>query len=145
MEEEQFFPFIGVEDDYVYQSNKELPLFEEFAYNFEINDFIFDEKGEIKILQGVEALKIWIKKALLTDRFVHEIYSWDYGTELVTLVGQKFSQGFTESEAFRYVTEALLTNPYIENVTNNGIKFDGDNLTINIIVETIYGEVNISV
>lgn len=142
---EDFFPFVGVESDYTAAQDTELPLFQELAYDFNTNDFIFESTGEIKVLTGIEALKVWIYKAILADRFVYEIYSWDYGTELINLVGQKFSQGLTESEAFRYVREALEINPYIIEVKNNGVSFKGDVLTINVIVSTVYGEVAISV
>ena len=144
--EETFFPFIGVPSDYVSEIQTELPLLYEYAYDFDTNDFIIDPStNDIKVVTGLKALEVWIYKAILTDRFEYPIYSWDYGTELTDLIGQKFSKGLTESEAFRFIKEALMINPYINDVNNLGIVFDGDTVTIKISVTSVYGEVKIDV
>ena len=139
---DSFYPFIGSPEDYEFEVSNELPLLKELAFDFESGEFIIDEvSGDIKVVTGKEALRIWIYKAIFTNRYVHEVYSWDYGTELATLIGQRFSRGLTESEAFRFISEALLINPYIDDVINNKITFSGDILHINITVISRYGEV----
>lgn len=144
--EETFFPFVGVPSDYISEIQTELPLLREYAYNFETNDFIVDPvTNDLVVVTGIDALEVWIYKAILTDRFEYHIYSWDYGTELTDLVGQKFSKGLTESEAFRYIKEALMINPYINDVDNLGVTFDGDTVTIKIAVDSVYGGVKINV
>lgn len=141
-----FFPFTGSEEDYKYSPRKDLPLFKELAYDFKKNDFIIDKRtNDIKVLEGKEALEVWVYKAILTNRYEHEIYSWSYGTELINLIGQKFSRGLTESEAFRYIKEALMINPYITDVINKDISFINDVVNIKILVDSIYGEVLVSV
>nr|DAS11233.1 MAG TPA: Protein of unknown function (DUF2634) [Caudoviricetes sp.] len=145
-EKKDIFPFIGVPEDYNYIPESELPPLKELAYDFERDDFIIDEDTkEFKVVEGAEALKVWIYMAIKTIRFNHEIYSWDYGTELNSLIGQKFSRGLTESEAFRFIKEALLINPYINDVENRGITFTGDDLHIRIKVKSIYGGIDIDV
>ena len=141
-----FFPFIGVPSDYVSNIQIELPLLHEYAYDFKNNDFIIDpETNDLMVLTGAKALEVWIYKAILTDRFEYPIYSWDYGTELTDLVGQKFSKGLTEAEAFRYIKEALMINPYINDVDNLGVEFNGDTVNIKTSVDSVYGEVKIDV
>lgn len=141
-----FFPFVGVPSDYTSDIHTDLPLLREYAYDFKTNDFIIDPStNDIKVVTGLKALEVWIYKAILTDRFEYPIYSWDYGTELTDLIGQKFSKGLTESEAFRFIKEALMINPYINDVNNLGIAFDGDTVTIQISVTSVYGEVKIDV
>lgn len=141
-----FFPFVGVPSDYTSDIHTDLPLLREYAYDFKTNDFIIDPStNDIKVVTGMKALEVWIYKAILTDRFEYPIYSWDYGTELTDLIGQKFSKGLTESEAFRFIKEALMINPYINDVNNLGIVFDGDTVTIKISVTSVYGEVKIDV
>lgn len=143
---DSFYPFMGNPGDYNYQVATELPKLKEFAYDFDVSDFIIDEKTkDIKVVEGKEALKVWIHKAILTNRFEHEVFSWDYGTELITLIGQKFSRGLTESEAFRYIKEALMINPYITDISNRSVSFSDDIVTINISVDSVYGEVAINV
>lgn len=145
MVDNNFFPFIGTESDYIPETNNELPLYREFAWDFNKDDFIKDASGDFKIVEGKEALQVWIYHALHTNRYEHEIFSWDYGTELITLVGQRFTKGLTESEAFRYIKEALLVNEYLLSVKKNSIIFDGDVLHIDITVKTVYGEVHLVV
>lgn len=146
MAESNFFPFVGVESDYVANENTELPLFKELAWDFDKDRFIIDsETKNFKVLEGKKALEVWIYHAIKTVRYEHEIYSWDYGTEIVNLIGQKFTKGLTESEAFRYIKEALMINSYILDVRKNDITLEGDRLKINITVDTVYGEVDIFV
>lgn len=140
-----FYPFVGVASDYEFGVSKELPLLKEFQWDFETNNFIVDENGNFKVVEGKKALEVWIYKTLLTNRYEHEIYSWDYGTELIKLVGQKFTRGLTESEAFRFVKEALMINPYINDVINKGVSFIDDTVNISIYVDSVYGEVQIDV
>lgn len=142
---DNFFPFIGDADDYKIEVDNKLPELKELAWDFKNDDYIITDNGEFKIVKEKEALKVWVYMCLKTSRYEHIIYSEDYGTELMDLVGQKFTKGLTESEGFRYVKEALEINPYINNIKNNGVYFNGDTVNINIIIDSVYGEVNMVV
>lgn len=96
------FPFIGVPEDYILPKTEELPIFREVAWDFEKDEPIL-EKGDFKIIEKKEALKVWIYKCIKTNRYEHEIYSLEYGTELSELIGQKYTKGLTESEASRFI------------------------------------------
>ena len=125
------FPFITYEENTV--ENNPLPLYKEIG------------KG-LKIVEGNEAIKIWIYKALQTPRYQYEIYTWDYGSELLSLIGKAYTKGLTQAEASRYIKEALLINPYILDVNVISTSFDGDVLSANVRVKTIYdGEVIVNV
>ncbi|HBF2360861.1 TPA: DUF2634 domain-containing protein [Clostridioides difficile] len=137
------FPFIGVPEDYILPKTEELPIFREVAWDFEKDEPIL-EKGDFKI-EKKEALKVWIYKCIKTNRYEHEIYSLEYGTELSELIGQKYTKGLTESEASRFIKEALLINPYILEVNVKSANFNRDILSANVKVSTIYGEVEINV
>ena len=142
--DKEFFPFVGTEKDYIISTNTALPTFKEYAYDFKNERYITDKKtNDLIIIEGKKALEVWMYHAIKTIRYEHEIYSWDYGTEIVDLVGQKFTKGLTESEAFRYIKEALLINPYILEVKNKGITFNGDTLKVSIKVDTIYGLIDL--
>ena len=80
---------------------------------------------------------------LHTTRFRHEIYSRAYGTELENLIGQPYTEALKQSEAQRYVREALEINPYISAVEDVGVDFDDGRLSISCTVRTIYGEVRL--
>lgn len=138
------FPFIGVPADYISPKTEELKLFREVAWNFEKDEPII-ENGDFKIVEGNEAIKVWVYKCIKTNRYEHEVYSWDYGTELSELIGQKYSKGLTESEASRYIKESLLVNPYILDVNVANTRFTDDLLSVDIVINTIYGEVEVNV
>ncbi|MCC0627418.1 DUF2634 domain-containing protein [Clostridioides sp. ES-S-0108-01] len=138
------FPFIGVPEDYILPKTEELQIFREVAWNFEKDEPIL-EKGDFKIVECNEAIKIWVYKCIKTNKYEHEIYSWDYGTELSELIGQKYSKELAESEASRYIKESLLVNPYILDVNVENTKFTDNLLSVDIQISTIYGEVEVNV
>nr|DAT66185.1 MAG TPA: Protein of unknown function (DUF2634) [Caudoviricetes sp.] len=131
------FPNLVSIDD-INNTNK-LPLFEEWAYDFEKNEFKVRNGTYYKVYAN-EALKIWIYKALKTARYRYQAYSFEFGTELESLVGLSTNKDVIESEAKRYITETLLCNPYILAVTD--FKFDskGSIEDVEFRVKTIYGE-----
>ena len=111
----------------------------EYAFNFEEGKLIG------KVLEGKEALKVWIYKALLTTRDTYPIYTWDYGQDLDELIGRGYEKGFIESEVERRIKECLLVNEKIKGCNNFEISLLNDNLQVSFTVETIYGEVAINV
>ncbi len=121
-----------------------LPLFQEYAWDFERNSFIY-EFGKKKIVAGNEAIKVWIMKTLRTERFRYRAYFDDYGGELEQFIGTVPNDTSQGSIVFRYVQEALLVNPYITAVTSVSVNQIHKQLTLNISVETVYGEEMIGV
>ena len=114
-------------------------LYKEVAWDFEKDNPILENK-EFKIVEGNEAIKVWVYKALLTPRYQHSIYSWDYGSELLSLIGKAYTPELTKSEAKRYIKEALEINPYILEVDVIDMSFRDSVLSANIKLLTIYGE-----
>ncbi|MBP3931051.1 MAG: DUF2634 domain-containing protein [Peptostreptococcaceae bacterium] len=122
----------------------ELPMYYEVGWDY-LKDEPLIENNEFVIVEGNEAIKVWIYKAIKTVRYQYPIYSWDYGCEISSLIGQKYTKGLTKSEAERYIKEAILINPYITDVKIIDINFSEDILSVSIQVDTIYGEVNVNV
>jgi len=120
-----------------------LPICRETAWDFKNNVPIF-RGGEPLVVTGKEAVKVWVWKALHTARFRYEIYSWDYGSEFESLIGQAYTPQLKEAEAPRYLKECLLINPYITSVTNISVSFADNRLTVTGVVNTVYGEVKIN-
>lgn len=136
------FPFISYKEENII--DEPLPLYKEIDFDFKTHDIKL-VNGSPVIVEGNEAIKVWIYKALLVPRYQYLIYSWDYGSELLELIGKAYTRGLTESEASRYIQEALLINPYISEVDVNSCSFVGDALSASISVKTIYGEVIVNV
>jgi hypothetical protein len=135
------FPFVEstIEDISV---NENLSIPKEWAWDFESNDFLF-KNNKPYLVEGLEAVKIWAYKALMTERFKHEIYSWGYGSEINSLIGSGFSRAAVELEVPRLIWEALQPNPNIISINDININFDGDSLSIELTIETIFGDVEV--
>lgn len=117
-----------------------LPLCREVAWDYRNNVPIW-RRGEPVIVTGKEAVKVWIWKALHTARFRYEIYTWAYGSEFESLIGQAYTPTLKEAEAPRYLRECLTINPYIKSVTHISVDFSGSRLSVAGQANTIYGEV----
>ena len=137
------FPFISNNVDEVKVDNS-FPLYKEVAWDFEKDTPIL-ENGDFKIVEGNNAIKVWTYKALLTPRYNHSIYSWDYGSELMDLVGKAYTPSLTKEEAKRYIKEALLINPYILEVNVVDTSFSNGILGADIKLLTIYGESEVKI
>lgn len=119
-----------------------LPLYKEVKWDRATNTPIW-QNGSPVIVLGKEAVLSWAFKTLHTERFRYEIYSWNHGNEMYTLIGQAFTEEIKISEAARYVEECLLVNPYIRAVKNITVDFTDDVLSIACELETIYGNAEI--
>lgn len=98
-----------------------------------------------KVLEGIEAVKVWIYKTLLTKRYKCLIYSWDYGQDLEEIIGRGYEKGLIKSEVERRIKDCLFIHPHIKACTNFTIKLQQDKLHVDFTVNTIYGEVDINV
>ena len=131
------FPFVTYKEDIV--KNNSFPLYKEVAWDFK-RDIPILENGDFKIVEGNEAIKVWAYKALLVPRYNYSIYSWNYGSELMALIGKAYTPQLTKSEAKRYIEEALKINPYILDVNVIDTDFKDSVLSANVKITTIYGE-----
>ena len=137
------FPFVTYKEDAV--KDNTFPLYKEIAWDFKRNTPIL-ENGDFKIVEANEAIKVWVYKALLVPRYQYSIYTWDYGSELMDLIGKAYTPSLTKSEAKRYIEEALKINPYILDVNVISTDFKDSILSANVRVKTIYeGEVIVNV
>lgn len=138
------FPFVDVESIEM-PINEPLPLYKEVAWDFK-RDIPLIENGTFKIVEGNEAIKVWCYKAIKSPRFQYEVYSWDYGSEVLSLIGKNYTPSLTQSEIKRYIEECLSINPYIIEVNVIDVGFKDTLLSANIKIKTIYeSEVEINV
>lgn len=135
------FPMIQPAADESSQTQA-LPLAQEVAWDYE-NDVPIYRRGEPVTVTGKEAVKVWIWNAILTERYRYEIYSWAYGSEFHSLIGQAYTPNLKTAEAPRFLKECLLVNPYITAVNNITVEFAGSRLTVTGTAMTVYGEVPI--
>ena len=136
------FPFASNIDEV--KIDNTFPLYKEVAWDFKRNIPIIENR-DFKIVEGNEAIKVWVYKALLTPRYQYSIYTWNYGSELLSLIGKAYTPQLTKSEAKRYIEEALKINPYILEVNVLDTDFKDGVLSASIKIVTIYGESEVTI
>ena len=136
------FPFISNTDEV--KVDNTFPMYKEVAWDFKNNIPIL-ENGDFKIVEGNNAIKVWVYKALLTPRYNQSIYTWDYGSELLDLIGKAYTPSLTKEEAKRLIKEALEINPYILEVEITDINFKDSLLSADVKIVTIYGESEVTI
>lgn len=98
------------------------------------------ETGRIRgFADGLEAVKQFIRKAIITERSKWPIYTDDYGNELPGLIGQDVTDGFIHSEASRMIRETLEYDDRILAVNQVTARREGDAVFIYADVNSIYG------
>lgn len=134
-------PMIDVSSD---AGAVELPQLKEFDYDFAA-DKIKEVNGVTSVVEGADALKIWVFKALRTPLARFAAYSNNYGSELETLIGENYTPALIAAEAQRMVEDALLVSPYITAVTMLNTDFSEGVFKLSVFYESIYGKQSLEV
>ena len=90
-------------------------------------------------VDDLEAMKQAVYLILNSERFLHVIYSWDYGIELMSLYGKPMP--YVISELTRRITEALMEDDRISNVTDFNFEREGNKIHITFVVTTDKGRI----
>lgn len=135
------FPFIDASGSTDTTDGDNLTMLKEYAYDFENNELLLDEDGKTYLVEGNAALRIWIFKALTTSRFRHTAYSAVFGEEYRDqLTGHSLNGAVVQSEMERFITEALMVNPYIKRLENFEFESTTWGLTVTFDCTSIYGK-----
>lgn len=128
------------------ETKKTLPVFLEYAIDFETGEYIKNEETkDIKILEKNEALKVWCFKALKTERNRYGFHSDSYGTDLFEHPGTIYQKSVKDALMINQIQETLLANPYILECYDFVVNNDDEYIpTISFKIKTIYGEENLS-
>lgn len=82
-----------------------------------------------------------IQKILSTDKYAYDIYDWNYGHELLKLVGKEFN--YIEVKLPQIIEEALLQDDRVKEITDFEITQVGiDTVSVSFRVITIFSTVN---
>ena len=110
-----------------------------FLYDFKTGDFIM-KNGKLVVVEGIEALKVWIEKVIRTKKFHFKIYeNVEYGCSIDDLIGSNYPSAFIESELKREITSVLVEHPCINNIEGWEFERDGTHMTIKFTVVTVEG------
>ena len=131
------FPFT-VDVPELEDKEEELPVFRELAYDYGKN-CLLRKGGRPYLVEKDEALQIWIYKALKAKRFVWPAYTHDYGTEIEDVTGISNDPDIIDSEIRRHITETLMVNPYLQELSDFSFVHENDAVTVEFVVTTVYG------
>lgn len=109
----------------------------EYAYDFENNELL-TRNGEHYYVYGNEAMKIWIYKCMLTDRFRYSAYTDRFGTEVYSLIGEVISTKLKEAEVKRYITEAIMVHPFMVSINKMILKTIKSGLYVDVYYTTVF-------
>lgn len=118
-------------------SGTELP-FCEYAIDFESGQPLY-ENEDIVTLTGNEALKVWIFRALKTERNRYTVHSEHYGSDLREHIGTIYNESIKEVLMQEQIKDCLLVNPYLTNVYNFSFEKQENDVKITFSVDTVYG------
>lgn len=126
---------------------EDLPPLKEFAWDFVHDTFHRAADGTIQTVTKNEALKVWVYKALKTERYryeayLHGTYNMDpsYGVTLEEYIGAYPNNVRTETMIAQSVKECLAVNPYIKSI--DYVRIDDlrkDRLMIGVGITSVYG------
>ncbi|CZT56717.1 DUF2634 domain-containing protein [Solibaculum mannosilyticum] len=89
------------------------------------------------LIDDLDAIRQAVFLALSVPRYQYLIYSWDYGSELDTLIGQSYE--YALSEIKRYITEALTQDERVQSVDDFGFTRKGSQILCVFVVTTDFG------
>ncbi|AQR98107.1 DUF2634 domain-containing protein [Clostridium saccharoperbutylacetonicum] len=114
-----------------------------FLFDFDKGDFILID-GKTHIVEGEKALKIWIKKALKTEKYKYKIYEIiddTYGIELNEFIHSDYPTGVIYAGIQSSITEMLTNHLDITAVTSFEFTRSKQNLSVSFIVLSTYGAI----
>lgn len=102
------------------------------------------ENGEIGgFIDGRDAIAQSIELAITTERFIWDIYSWNYGSEIYTLLGK--SDAYAMSEMNRMIRDALSQDSRITDTINFKFEANRGKVTCEFTANTTMGDINATV
>lgn len=133
------FPFIDAGQTETAE-DAELPVLKEYAFDYEKNELLLDERGCTYLVEKNEALRIWVFKALTTQRYHHTAYSFAFGAEFEEqLIGHSLNAEIVRLELERFIVEALMVNPYIKRLDNFVFKNTFSGMKVSFDCTSVYG------
>lgn len=115
-----------------------------FAQQPDLTWYINQDTGRIQgEVSGYEAVRQAVEAILNVERFRWQIYSPYSGMQWDGLIGQ--NPGYVYAEIQRRMADALKMDDRIRGISDFSYEHTGDSLSINVVVDTVYGQVQTTV
>lgn len=134
-------PFIARNTQTIQSAADTLSILTEYGYDFDKQQFLYDENGNNVTVTEDEALKVWIYKAILTERYRYLAYHDEYGITIEPYQGTMPNNVYTADRIRQNIREGLSINPYIAKINSITIeKREKDELIVSVDVTSIYSD-----
>lgn len=137
--------FDGIDDEI--EENGDLDEDGKEVYDLPLEYGIDFDTGQLtgKIVEGVEAVKVWIWLCLHTARYRFAIHDWDYGVDFEEYIRQTLDQEYVDTDIKKEVEDAMYVNPWITDVTDWQSSMDEkhDKLHLVFTAVTDFGETEV--
>lgn len=135
-----YYPFLDPQE-IDENRRRNTPRAKEYAYDIDTGQFKL-KNNKMYFVYENEAIKVWIWKLFMTEKFRWVVFPWAYGHKLETLIGQAYTPGYVNSEAERFIREAIdaALSDYIIRLDDIQIHFEDGVLYVSLKAITIYGE-----
>ena len=124
----------------VVQGNTIYPLYKEMAISYP-EAATLDDGTDIKVVEGIEAVKVWVYKNFKTWRNKYNLYSSSFGTDLYNEIGFLYNETIKQQLMYAEIIESCSVLPYITNVSDflTVANMETGSVSISFKVTTIYG------
>lgn len=117
-----------------------LPMLQEWAYDFEENELLVNENGLPYLVEGNEALKIWLFWAVTSERYRWPANSKDYGTEIEKMIGLPVTTAIKSSELERTIRESIEICEYVKEIDYIRLSLNEGKVNVDVKLKSIYNE-----
>ena len=94
-------------------------------------------------IDDINSVKQAVYLILNTERYKYPIYSWDYGVELMNLIGKPMD--YIQADLPRRINDALLVDDRIVGTNDYKYEVNGNKLHVSFIVYTNVGDLEAEV
>ena len=99
----------------------------------------FDKNRIVGERDGLSALKDTVFKILNTERYIYDIYDWNYGVEFSDIIGMDRKLAVTEIE--NRIKDALSIDERIKNISDFQFVENKNSIEVSFTVESIFGNI----
>lgn len=102
-----------------------------------------DNRRIIGQVDGIEAVRQAIRKAIITPRFKCLIYDNQYGSEIKETISDDATQDYIRAAVPGLIEDALKPDTRVLKVHDFSFAFKGDEVIVGFTADTNYGEIRI--
>jgi hypothetical protein len=113
------------------------------SFNFETGDFNMIN-GNFDLALDVDNLIQWIHKALITERYKYPIYTWQFGNDLLRLIGNATLVNSIHAVIAYRIRDVLLSDNRIVDVRNIATRIEDGSIIAKFVVVTNKDIININ-